>query len=57
MNCDFSFFSTVFQSYKDNEKLIMKGLCNGTPFTIEKISSLAGLELGTTRSVGQPLTY
>ena len=34
----------------------MKGLCNGTPFTVEKISPRAGLELGTARSVGQRLT-
>ena len=31
----------------DNERL-----CNGTPFTVEKISPRAGLELGTARSVG-----
>ena len=35
MTCDFTFFSTVFQSYQDDGRLIMKG--NGTPFTVEKI--------------------
>ena len=37
----------------------MKGWDNGTPFTFEKISPLAGLELGTARSVDQlnPLGY
>ena len=28
-------------------------MCNGIPFTVEKISSRAGLELGTARSVGK----
>ena len=27
-------------------------MCNGTPFTVEKISLRGGLELGTARSVG-----
>ena len=31
-------------------------MCNGTPFTVEKISPRAGLEPGTARSVGQRLT-
>ena len=35
----------VFQSYQDDGRLIMK-VCNGTPFTVEKISSGAGIELG-----------
>ena len=30
---------------------------NGTPFTVEKISPRAGLELGTARSAGQLLTH
>ena len=30
-------------------------MCNGTPFSGEKISPRAGLELGTARSVGQRL--
>ena len=32
-------------------------MCNGTPFTVEKISPRAVLELGTARSVGQRLTH
>ena len=55
MTCDFSSFSTVFQSYQDDGRLIMKGLCNGSPFTVEKISPPAGIELG--RSVGQRVTH
>ena len=42
-------FPTVFQSYQDNERLIMKGcvqLCNGTSFMVEKILPQAGIELG-----------
>ena len=47
MTCDFTFFSTVtvFQSYQDDGRLIMKGCEYGTPFTVEKISPLAGIEL------------
>ena len=47
MTCDFMSFSTVFQSYQDEEWMIMKGVCNRTPFPVEKISPRAGLELGT----------
>ena len=32
-------------------------MCNGAPFTVEKILSGAGIELGTARSVGQRLTH
>ena len=57
MTCDFTSFSTVFQSYQDDERLIMKAVCNGAPFTVEKILPRAGIELGTARSVGQRLTH
>ena len=42
MICDFTSSLTVFQSYQDDGRLIMKGkaVCNGTPFTVEKIFSL-----------------
>ena len=53
MTCDFTSFSTVFQSYLDYERLIMKGCDNGALFTVEKILPRAGIELGTARSVGQ----
>ena len=36
MTCDFMSFSAVFQTYQDDGRLIMKGLCNGTPFRVEK---------------------
>ena len=31
MTCDFSPFSTVFQSYQDDERLIMKGCVQCNP--------------------------
>ena len=46
MTCDFTSFSTVFQSYRDDERLIMKAVCNRAPFTVEKILPRAGIELG-----------
>ena len=46
MICDFTSFSTVFQSYKDDGMLITKGFCNGTAFTVEKMSPRAGIKLG-----------
>ena len=39
MTCNFTSFSTVFQSYQDDERLIVKAVCSGTPFTVEKILS------------------
>ena len=35
----------------------MKAVCDGTPFTVEKILPGAGIKLGITRSVGQHLTH
>ena len=52
MICDFTSFSAVFQSYHDDGRMIMKGYVQWTPFTVEKISPRAGLELRTSRSVG-----
>ena len=40
--CDFTSFSTVFQSYQDDRRMIMKGFCIGTPFTIKKILASGG---------------
>ena len=45
MTCDFTSFSTVSQSYQDDGRLIIES-CNGAPFTVEKISPRAGIELG-----------
>ena len=58
MICDFTSFPTVFQLHQDNEN---ERLCSMEPCLggTEKSSSppQAGLVLGTTRSVGQCLTY
>ena len=45
MTCDFTSFLTVFWSYQDDIWMIMKGLCNGTPFTVPKISSRVRIEV------------
>ena len=37
--CDFTSFSTGFQSYQDDEWMIKKDLCSGTLFTVKKIST------------------
>ena len=33
-------FSTVFQSYHDDEQIMNVSMCNGTPGTIEKMPAL-----------------
>ena len=43
LTCDFTSFLTVLQSYQDDDN---ERLCNGTPFTTEKISPPARIELG-----------
>ena len=48
--CDFTSFSTVFQSYQDDGRMIMKGCVQKG-----KISPQARIESGTARSVGQRL--
>ena len=57
ITCNFTSFSTVFQSNHDDERVLRKVVCNETPFTVEKISSRAGLELDTARSAGHCLTH
>ena len=42
MTCDFTSFSTVFQSYQDDERLIMKGSVQWNSFIVEKISPQGG---------------
>ena len=53
----FYVFLTVFQSYQDDVWMIMKAVCTGAPFTVEKILPRAGIELGTARSADQSLTH
>ena len=57
MTCDFTSFSTVFQSYQDVGRMIIKAVYNESLFTVGKISPQAGLEPETARSVGQRLTH
>ena len=59
MTCDFMSFSTIFQSYQDDGWMIMKGVCNGAPFTVEKISVKRGLNPGPldSRLALNPLSY
>ena len=44
MTCHFTSFSTVFQSYQDDGRLIMKGNVHGTPFMVEILPQV-GIEL------------
>ena len=57
ITCAFTSILTVFQSYQDDGRMIMKGCVQWTPFTLEKISPRAGIEPGTARSLGQRLSY
>ena len=57
MTCDFTSCLTVFQSYQDNERLIIKGCVRLNLFTVEMISPEAGIELGTPRLAGKRLTH
>ena len=49
-------FSIVIQSCQDDLLMIMKGCVQWNLFTVEKIMPQAGLQSGTAKSVGQPLT-
>ena len=42
MNCDLKSFLTVFQSNHNERRVVMKGLCNETPFTIGNVSASGG---------------
>ena len=42
MTCDFTSFSTVFQSYQDDGRIIMKGCVQCIPFMIEKMLASGG---------------
>ena len=57
MNCHFTFFPTVFQSYKDDERLIMKGYVQSNPVYGWEDFALNRFELGTAISTGQRLTH
>ena len=42
VNCGFTSFLTVFQSCQDDGRVIIKAVCNGSPFTAAKISTCSG---------------
>ena len=43
----FMSFLTEFQSYQDDRRVIIKGVCNGSPFTVERFPSLVCFESKT----------
>ena len=45
----FSSFSTVFQSYEDGGRVIMKVVCNGILFTVEKKSTFSKIGMNLDR--------
>ena len=51
MTCDCTSLSTVFQSYRDDVRMIMEGCMHWNMYTVEKISPQVGLEAATARSV------
>ena len=57
MTGDFMSFLTVFCSYQDDVRVIMKGCVQWNPVYDCEDFVQAGLEAGTTRLVGQHLTY
>ena len=56
---DFTSFSTVFQSYQDDGRVIMKGCVQRYPFKVGKISASSGDgdRSRAARSIGHRLTY
>ena len=54
MTSDFSSFSTVFQSYQDDRRLIMKGCVQWNSVYGAQISPLAGIELGPLAKISRP---
>ena len=60
MTCDFTSFLTVFQSYKDDERLIMKGCVQWNPvYGCEDFASSGARTLGCwiSRPALNPLSY
>ena len=56
MDCYFTSFLTVLESYQDGGRVITKGCVQWTPFTVGRISSFSrsSLEPVTARSGGPP---
>ena len=57
MTCDFTSFLTVFLSYQDDGRLIMKSRGIETCLWFERFPPPAGLYPGMASSVGKHLTY
>ena len=53
ITCCFTTFSTVFQSYQDDECVIMKGCVQWNLFTIERIFSSDGVNPSATGLLSQ----
>ena len=56
MTCDFTSFPTVFQSYQEDERLIMKGCVLWSSVYGREDFASSGDQTGSARSVGQRLT-
>ena len=54
MDCKFTSFPTVFQTYQDDERITMTGC--GTAFTVVQSSPSSGARTRADRLVGQRLT-
>ena len=50
-------FQQYFSHIRTMGRWLWTAMCNWSPFTVEKISPRAGIELGTARSVGQRLIH
>ena len=57
MSCDFTSFSTVFQSYQDDWRLIMKGCVQWNFVNGREDFASSGDQTRSARSVGQRLTH
>ena len=55
--CNFTSFSTVFQLYQDDERLIMIGCVQWNAVNGKEDFASSGDQTRSSRSVGQPLIY
>ena len=57
MTCEFTFFSTVFKSYQDDGRVIMKGCVQWNSVYCGEDFVSSGDQTLSTRSVGHCLTH
>ena len=57
MPCDIISFSTVYRSYLDDGRVIMRAVLSGTYIQLKRFPPPAGMKTRTARSVGQRLTH